>query len=144
MQQVKDAQKRLQAMKLEFAGAQAKQLIADGKPVDGATFISARLDDADRELLSALADAIRGQVKSGAIVLVSVEAPATVAWVMALTADLVKRGLHAGRMLKDVAAMTQGGGGGRPDFAQAGGKDPSKVDEALHRAEHLVREALQT
>ena len=143
LRQVKHAEKQIEAMKLDLAKVQAKELVAEGKRLDGATFIAARLDHADRDLLSALADAVKGQVKTGAVVLVSVTPPATVTWVMALTADLVTRGLHAGQMLKSVAALTQGGGGGRPEFAQAGGKDPSKVSEALQRAEQLVRDALQ-
>jgi alanyl-tRNA synthetase len=61
---------------------------------------------------------------------------------MAVSPALVKRGLHAGQLLKAIAAVTGGGGGGRPDFAQAGGKDPSRIPEALKQAEQLIREAL--
>jgi alanyl-tRNA synthetase len=59
-----------------------------------------------------------------------------------LTPDLVARGLHAGQWLKDVAPIVGGGGGGRPDMAQAGGKDPSKVPDALARALDHVRAKL--
>jgi len=56
---------------------------------------------------------------------------------------LVKRGLHAGQMLKAIAAETAGSGGGRPEFAQAGGKDPSRIPQAFSRAEELIRRALE-
>ena len=56
-----------------------------------------------------------------------------------LTPDLVAQGLHAGQWLKDVAPVVGGGGGGRPDLAQAGGKDPQQVPAALERAREFVR-----
>ncbi|MDW7678752.1 MAG: DHHA1 domain-containing protein, partial [Bacillota bacterium] len=56
--------------------------------------------------------------------------------------DLVARGLHAGKLVKEAAAVTGGGGGGRPDMAQAGGKDPDKLPEALAKALDMIREAL--
>ncbi|MNW19879.1 Alanine--tRNA ligase [compost metagenome] len=58
--------------------------------------------------------------------------------VVSVSPDLVKRGFHAGKLIKEIAAICGGGGGGRPDMAQAGGKDPSKLDEALKFAEELV------
>ncbi|MNO06704.1 Alanine--tRNA ligase [compost metagenome] len=57
---------------------------------------------------------------------------------MSVPQDLVKKGFHAGKLVKEVAAVCGGGGGGRPDMAQAGGKDASKLSEALAKAEELV------
>ncbi|MBI3087630.1 MAG: alanine--tRNA ligase, partial [Candidatus Omnitrophica bacterium] len=141
-EQVKAAERQLKNLKIEFARLQARQFVAEAKRINGVALVTARVDGADRELLAAMADAIRGALTDGVALLVSVEQPSTVAWVMALTATLVKRGLHAGRLLKPIAAITQGGGGGRPEFAQAGGKDPSRIPEALTQAEQLLREAL--
>jgi len=142
MQHLKHAEKQLKTLKLEFAQAQAKRLVAEAKHVDGITLVAAQLDGADRELLSAMADAIRGSLREGIALLVSREQPDSVAWVMAVSPALVKRGLHAGQLLKAIAAVTQGGGGGRPEFAQAGGKDPAKIPDALQEAERLIRAAL--
>ena len=61
---------------------------------------------------------------------------------MATTTNLAKR-LHAGQLLKAISPLTQGSGGGRPEFAQAGGKDPSGIPAALRRAEELIRAALE-
>ena len=142
LEQLRTSEKQAKALKLELAQHRAKQLVVDAKSVNGAKVVIARFDGADRELLSALADAIQGQLTAGVTLLVSVEAPASVAWVMAVTSNLVKRGLHAGRLLKAIAAITQGGGGGRAEFAQAGGKDASRVTEALQEAERLLQDAL--
>ena len=139
--QLGQAEKQVKALKLEVAQARSKELIADAKRIDGTLLVSARIDGADRELLAAMADAIRSGLSGGIVLLVSGQ-PGAVSWVMGLTADLVKRGLHAGKLLKPIAAITDGGGGGRPEFAQAGGKDPAKIPEALAQAEALMREAL--
>jgi alanyl-tRNA synthetase len=63
--------------------------------------------------------------------------------VAAVTEDLVKRGLHAGKLVQVAAKVIGGGGGGRPTLAQAGGKDPSKISEALDSARAYIRENLK-
>mgnify|MGYP002682346669 CR=1 FL=1 len=65
-----------------------------------------------------------------------------VLFIAKVTKDLASRGLHAGNLVKAVARETGGGGGGRPDFAQAGGRDPSRLDAALEKALALIREAV--
>ncbi|MNP72312.1 Alanine--tRNA ligase [compost metagenome] len=59
-------------------------------------------------------------------------------FVVVVPQELVKQGLHAGKLVKEVAAICGGGGGGRPDMAQAGGKDASKIEAALKQAEQLI------
>ena len=61
----------------------------------------------------------------------------------AVTADLVSRGFHAGKLVGEIARLTGGGGGGRPDMAQAGGKDPQRLDMALDKVYELVQSRLQ-
>ena len=143
-EQLKQAEKQMAALTTELARVQAKDLVAKAQRIDGALWVTAHLDGADRALLAALADALKGQLGSGAALLVSAESAKTVAWVMVVTPDVVKRGVHAGQFVKAVSAITGGGGGGRPDFAQAGGKEPAKIAEALKRAEQMIREALHS
>ena len=142
LQQLKATEKQLLSVTEELARVRAKQLVAEAKRLNGCVLITAHIEGADRQLLSALADAIKGQLGSGAAVLACADSRA-VAWVMVVTPDVVKRGVHAGQLLKVIAAVTGGGGGGRPDFAQAGGKDPVKIPEALRKAEQLLRGALE-
>ncbi len=59
-----------------------------------------------------------------------------------VTKDLTDKGLHAGNLIRDIAKITGGGGGGRPDMAQAGGKDLDKIDEAMNMVENIVRKQL--
>ena len=70
------------------------------------------------------------------------EGPMHVSLVMAATQDLVPR-VHAGQLLKAISPLTKGSGGGRPEFAQAGGKDPAGIPAAMKRAEELLREVLE-
>jgi alanyl-tRNA synthetase len=142
LEQLKRGERERKNLQLELAKVEAGRLVAQGQLVNGATVITATIVHADRDLLSALADATRSQLKTGVVLLVSTLESRDVAWVMALTADLVARKLHAGALLKEIAAVTQGGGGGRPDFAQAGGKDASKIAQALKRADELLRKVL--
>ncbi|MBI2885303.1 MAG: alanine--tRNA ligase [Candidatus Omnitrophica bacterium] len=143
LQQIKASERAVKEAKLSTASSQAKGLLEQAKQIDGLTFIGAAIGGgADRELLSALADALKGSMRDGVAVLASADSRGRVAWVMAATAGAVTRGVHAGKVLKEVAALTGGSGGGRPEFAQAGGSEPGKVAEALARAEALVRQAV--
>ena len=121
---------------------EAQRLVAEGKQINGVTFVTSTIKHADRELLATLADAIRSSLReNGIVLLASSEGPAHVALVMAATQNLTKQ-IHVGQVLKEISPLTKGSGGGRPEFAQAGGKDPSGIPAALKRAEELVREAL--
>jgi alanyl-tRNA synthetase len=92
--------------------------------------LAAAVPEADADALRSLADRFRQRYPSGVAVLASVlDGKPTV--IAAVTEDLVKRGLHAGELVKFVAGFLGGGGGGKPTLAQAGGKDPARMDEAL-------------
>ncbi len=98
----------------------------------------------DMDSLRGMVDLLRDKIGSGVIVLGSGNTTGEkVNLVAAVTRDLLKRGLHAGKLVKEVAAVIGGGGGGRPDLAQAGGKDLSRLDEALERAFRVVESQLK-
>jgi len=142
LEQLKRAERERKALQHEAAKMQAQRLVAEAKKINGITFVSSTIKHADRELLAALADAVRNALqKDGVVLLASSEGPVHVSLVMAATTDLAKR-IHAGNVLKAISPLTKGSGGGRAEFAQAGGKDPSGIPAALRRAEELVREAL--
>jgi alanyl-tRNA synthetase len=97
--------------------------------VAGVPVLAARLDGLDADGLRSVMDTLRDRLPSGVILLGSA-VDGKVSLVAAVSKDLMKR-FPAGRLVQDVAKMVGGGGGGRPDLAQAGGKDASKLDEAI-------------
>jgi alanyl-tRNA synthetase len=107
--------------------------------VDGVKLLAVKVQAADMDALRSLGDLLKQKLGSGVIVLGSTIA-AKVALVSFVTGDLLKReGLHAGAIVQEVARLVDGGGGGRPDMAQAGGKDPSRLDEALQAAAMILK-----
>ena len=109
--------------------------------VDGVKVLAVRTSAASADAIREMGDWLRDKLSSGVVVLGSVSdgRPALIAMV---TKDLVDAGLHAGNIVKEAAQIMGGGGGGRPDMAQAGGRDPDKLDEALRATPELVRRGL--
>ena len=117
------------------------EALAGAQAVDGVTVVAARADDLDVKGLRDLGDQIRAKVGTGAVVLAAA-GEGKVTWVVMVSKDLTKR-LHAGRLAKALAEATGGGGGGRPDLAEAGGKDPDKLPAALADVPKLVAQLLR-
>jgi alanyl-tRNA synthetase len=88
--------------------------------------------------LREIADQLKAKLGSGIVVLASAN-DGTVSLVASVSKDLTKK-FHAGNIIKELAGMVGGGGGGRPDFAQAGGKEPEKIAAALKRAEEIIKQ----
>ena len=112
------------------------------KTIKNIPVLKAILPDADADTLRLLTDRFRQQYTSGVVVLASVESNQKPVVIAAVTEDLIARGLHAGKLVKFVASFLDGGGGGRPNLAQAGGKDASKLEEALSKVDEWVVENL--
>ena len=125
----KRLEKQLAQLESKLARNQAQDLVTAAKPVAGVTVLAARLDGLDPDGLRSVVDTLRDRLPSGIIVLGSA-VDGKVNLVAAVSKDLAKR-FAAGRLVQEIAKMVGGGGGGRPDLAQAGGKDASKLDEAL-------------
>jgi alanyl-tRNA synthetase len=87
-------------------------------------------------------DSLKKKAKSAAIVLGVAQGDDKVMLLAAMTDDVVKKGVKAGDIVKEIAPIVGGGGGGRPQMAQAGGKDPSKLDDALAKAVELIKGGL--
>ena len=119
------------------------ELIASAPEVGGAKVIVAKLPDgASNDTVRTQIDRVKQKCPSAFVVFGWSEGAGNVSIIAAVTADLVKRGLKAGDVVKQVAPVVGGGGGGKPDLAQAGGKEPAKLPEALQKAERLGRELL--
>ena len=125
-------------MERQASAGSAERLVALAQEIDGVKLVVGRVDAASTDALRQIGDAVRKRLGSGVIVLgaVAKEKPVFVAMV---SEDLVASGLHAGKLIKGVAAVAGGGGGGRPEMAQAGGKDAAHLDDALATAAAGVR-----
>ena len=129
-------------MKLAVAGTTAPTAPAEAPTtIVGVEAVLRRVEGLDKAALRDLADSLKAALKSGVIVLASETPDGKVAIVVSTTADLKGR-VHAGQVVKEVAPIVGGGGGGRPDFAEAGGKDPAKIDELLTQSRLVVERML--
>jgi alanyl-tRNA synthetase len=140
LEEQKTLEKQLGALEARLARARAEDLLAGARQVKGVAVVAGRLDGLDPDGLRSVADTLRDRLGSGIICVGSV-VDGKVNLVAAVTKDLTKR-FHAGRLVQEVAKTVGGSGGGRPDLAQAGGRDADKLDTALARVyEHVERTA---
>ncbi|MBD2039992.1 alanine--tRNA ligase [Microcoleus sp. FACHB-672] len=142
--ELKNTQKQLEAAKGELAIVKSDQLLAKAESVGEFKFIVAQLDDVDAEALKTAAERLQQKLGAGgAVVLGSVPESDKVSLVSAFGADVNKKGLQAGKFIGTIAKICGGGGGGRPNLAQAGGRDPSQLKAALESARTQLLEGLQ-
>jgi alanyl-tRNA synthetase len=114
----------------------------DTVDVAGVKLVRRKVADLNKDALRGLADSLKAKIKSGVVVLASV-GDGKVQIVVAVTPDLISR-IKAGQIVKEIAPIVGGGGGGRPDFAEAGGKQPEKIDEMLDQSRQVVETLLGT
>jgi len=136
LQQQKELEKEIARLRGQFGRDRIPELLAEKKDINGTSVLVARVDGVDARQLREMADQLKEKMGSGFIFLAS-PGQNNVTLVSSVSPDLTKR-YHAGDIVKEVAPIVGGGGGGRPDFAQAGGKDPSKTDEALKRVWQII------
>ncbi|MET0500040.1 MAG: alanine--tRNA ligase [Candidatus Binatia bacterium] len=135
----KELEREIQKLRGQFEKDQIPGLLTKQQSVDGANVLISRVDGVDAKQLRDLVDQVKARLGSGVVVLASA-GDNNVNLVASVSQDLTRR-YHAGNIIKELARLVGGGGGGRPDFAQAGGTDPAKIDAALKRAEELIRNA---
>jgi alanyl-tRNA synthetase len=132
----KDLEKELAALKSRLASAQARDLSEEVRLIDGVQVLAAQVPAPDPQSLREFAVKFLGKLKSGIVVLGS--AAGNKAMLIALVSpDLTKR-FPAGEIIKEIAPMIGGSGGGKPDMAQAGGPDKGKIAAALEQAYDVV------
>jgi alanyl-tRNA synthetase len=127
----KSLEHELQQLKTKVAQAEAGQLESKARELKGVKVLAARVEGLDRAQLRTLVDSLRNRWKTAVIVLATSE-DSTVAIVSGVTKDLTAK-VHAGKLAGAVAQAVGGKGGGRPDMAEAGGKDPSALAGALEQ-----------
>lgn len=135
--QLREANREAESLRGKLNHLEAGSLIDRVKTVDNISLLTAKVDGSDMESLRTIADELKTKIISGIIVL-GAASEGKVNFVAAVTADLIAKGFHAGKIVKEAATHCGGSGGGRPDMAQAGGKDVAKLEEALVLVEQLV------
>jgi alanyl-tRNA synthetase len=141
MEEYTKLQKEIAKTNQDQASNRIKELLAEIKPIGVAKYITARVDGFNMEQLREAIDKLRDTMGSGVAVLGALT-EGKVAFVVGVTKDLTAK-IQAGSLIKVVAAETGGSGGGRPDMAQAGGKDAAKLDQALQVGEKMIKELLE-
>lgn len=141
-EEIKEKEKEIQSLKSKMASSLADDILNQKRDIEGVNLITYKVNNMDMNSLRSLGDEIKNQIHSGVIVLASV-LDNKVSFVSMVTKDLMDKGIHAGNIIREVAKVAGGGGGGRPDMAQAGGKDPSKVDNGLELVEILIKKSLK-
>lgn len=136
-QQIKDLSRENESLKARLSHIEADNLINQAVEINGIKVLSARVNATDMNQLRNLTDELKTKLGSAIIVLGAVNGD-KVNIVASVSKELIEKGYHAGNLVKEVAMRCGGGGGGRPDMAQAGGKDPQKLDEALKAVFTLI------
>ena len=141
IQENEDLRKQLEGFQKISLRGEAEELLSQIQEVDGVKVVAGRTSAGGPDGMREMADFLRDKLGSVVVALAAVVEGSPILITM-VTPDLVERGLHAGNIARDTAKVMGGGGGGRPEMAQAGGKQPEKVDEALNGVPALVRQGL--
>jgi len=136
-------QKRSLWLERELSQKIAEALVKQVKKVDGVTVLAAEVPSLGKPVIREMGDMLRDKLKSAVIILATTY-DGDIHFLAMVTPDLVARGLHADKIVKRVARITGGSGGGKPEMAQAGGKDVTRLDEALDSVEGIVREEMSS
>jgi alanyl-tRNA synthetase len=141
--ELKGAQKQLEALKSELALVKSTQLLEQAESVGDFKILVAEMEGVDATSLQTAAERLLQKIGEGAIVLGSSPEAQKVGLVAAFSPAVNKKGLQAGKFIGGIAKICGGGGGGRPNLAQAGGRDPGKLKEALAEAKQQLQSGLK-
>ncbi|MDF2903562.1 MAG: alaS, partial [Bacillus sp. (in: firmicutes)] len=136
--EIKQLQRENESLSAKLGNIEAGGLVSKIKEIDGIKVLSAKVQASDMNNLRNMADDLKQKIGSGIVLLGSVNDD-KVNLIAGVTNDLIEKGYHAGKLIKEVASRCGGGGGGRPDMAQAGGKDPNKLESALSFVDEWVK-----
>lgn len=135
--EVKALESKIESLNAKLAGSAADEILSNAKEINGITVVCGRVDGANVDALRNLGDGFKAKLSAGVIVLASADGD-KVSIVSMATKDAIARGAHSGNIVREVAKICGGGGGGKPESAQAGAKDASKIEEGLALVEKLI------
>lgn len=136
-QELKEKDKEIQELKSKLVSGIEDEILGAKKVINEVEVVAYVVENVDSNSLRDLADKVRNKLDLGVVVLGSVLGD-KVNFVSMATKNALPKGVHCGKIIKEVAAVAGGGGGGRPDMAQAGGKDPLKVNEAIAKSYEVI------
>jgi alanyl-tRNA synthetase len=137
LMETKEKDKEINELKTRMLKGKEDDILSNIRDINGVKYIAATLDDVDSNSLRELADRLRDKLSDGVVVLGS-RHEGKVQFVGMASKEAVNKGVHCGKVIKEVASVAGGGGGGRPDMAQAGGKLPEKLEEAISKVENIL------
>ncbi|WP_170007764.1 alanine--tRNA ligase [Bacillus fonticola] len=138
LQQLKTVEREKESLAAKLSNVEAGELTNQLITIEGIQVLASEVNVNDANQLRSMMDGLKEKLSSG-IILLAAANDGKVQLIAGVTKDLVDKGYHAGKLVKEAATVCGGGGGGRPDMAQAGGKDPAKIQEALQVVEHYVK-----
>ena len=141
IQENEDLKKQLEGFQKTSLRGEAEELLGQVQDVDGVKVVAGQTSASSADGMREMGDFLKDKLGSVVVALAAVVEGSPILITM-VTPDLVERGLHAGNIARDTAKVMGGGGGGRPEMAQAGGKQPEKVNDALQGVPALVRQGL--
>ncbi|NLX76598.1 MAG: alanine--tRNA ligase [Clostridiaceae bacterium] len=140
-EELKNLQKELNSLKEKMLSQSVDSYIGKAEDISGIKVLAARMDQLDMSALRNMTDTLKSKLGPSVIVLASAN-DGKVSLVVSATKDAVGKGVHCGKIISEAAKAAGGGGGGRPDMAQAGGKDVNGIDKAISIALEKIREQL--
>ena len=139
--QLREAEKKIKSMQSQLATSNIDSYIEKLIEINGVPFLSLHIGELPMDNLRQVLDQLRQKISSG-VILVASESSGKACFAASISDDFVNKGIHAGQLIGKVAAVADGGGGGKPEKAQAGGKDPSKIEDALREAKKYLESIL--
>lgn len=139
---LKEKEKELDQLQAQRAQKESENLLEKVIEIEGVKVLAVKTTAPDMDSLRSMGDMLRDKLGSGIVVLANT-LEEKVNFVAMVSKDLAGKAAHAGNIIKEVAKVAGGGGGGRPDMAQAGGKIPAKVNEALQKAHEVIEKQLK-
>ncbi len=140
--ELRNSQKQIEVLQKEIAFTKADALVVKSEMIGEFNVLVAEISGIDAESLKISAEKLQSKLENSAVVLGSIPEPDKVSLVAVFSPEVIKKGLNAGKLIGMIAKITGGGGGGRANIAQAGGKEPEKLNEALLFAKSEIIKAL--
>ncbi|MGP4067639.1 alanine--tRNA ligase [Halobacillus sp. B29] len=137
--EIKDLQRENESLSAKISNMEASSILDEVEEINGVKVLAKQVDVKDMNALRSMIDDLKQKIESG-IILLAAPNGNKVQLIAGVSKDLVEEGYHAGHLIKEAASRCGGGGGGRPDMAQAGGKDASKIPEALEFAKEYANQ----